>query len=170
MKSGARFPVGAVWHPAFAQVGGPPVRPRDFRAGKSKHEGRFRSERGCKMQFFSMWRARMPRPGFRTTSRGVPLLGRHADVVAGAGRGTGHDQPGSATRTPSSHLSLNGEGSDWGAHAGSGGRASQGPCRISRGLASRPLGGGRMVRGLIRQHRHPEIPYNGLLKRSPQLA
>ena len=46
LKSEARFPVGAVWHPAFAQVGGPPVRPRDFRAGKIKHEGRFRSERG----------------------------------------------------------------------------------------------------------------------------
>ena len=46
LKSEARFPVGAVWHPAFAQVGGPPVRPRDFRAGKIKHEGRSRSERG----------------------------------------------------------------------------------------------------------------------------
>ena len=46
LKSGAPFPVQAVWHPAFAQVGGSPVRPRVFRAEKIKHEGRFRSERG----------------------------------------------------------------------------------------------------------------------------
>ena len=46
----ACFPVWAVWHPAFAQVGGLSMRPRVFRAGKIKHEGRFRSERGYKLQ------------------------------------------------------------------------------------------------------------------------
>ena len=57
LKSEARFPVGAIWHPMFVQVGGPSVRPRDFRAGKIKHEGSFRSERGCKMQFLPKGRA-----------------------------------------------------------------------------------------------------------------
>ena len=46
LKSEARFPVRTIRHLAFAQVGGPPVRLRDFRVGKTKHVGRFRSERG----------------------------------------------------------------------------------------------------------------------------
>ena len=46
----------------------------------------------------------------------------------------------------------------------------RGPCRISRGPASRPLRAARMVRGLICRQRHPGIPYNGLLKNVPQLA
>ena len=83
LKSGARFPVGAVWHPAFAQVEGPPVRARDFRARKIKHKGRFRSERGRKMRLprkavgdvylgavFAEGGGRDGRRrGFRTTSR-----------------------------------------------------------------------------------------------------
>ena len=83
LKSGARFPVGAVWHPAFAQVEGPPVRARDFRARKIKHKGHFRSERGRKMRLprkavgdvylgavFAEGGGRDGRRrGFRTTSR-----------------------------------------------------------------------------------------------------
>ncbi len=48
------------------------MRPRDFRARKTKHEGLFRSERGVQIGVSARVGAqRMPRRGFRTTSRGT---------------------------------------------------------------------------------------------------
>ena len=83
LKSEARFPVRTIRHLAFAQVGGPPVRLRDFRVGKTKHVGRFRSERGVLVAVSVRGGVRhMPRRGFRTASpRYNPPTGISYQVV-----------------------------------------------------------------------------------------
>ena len=51
LKFGAGFPVWAVPHPLFVQVGVSRIRARFFGARKTKPERRFRSERGRKNSF-----------------------------------------------------------------------------------------------------------------------
>ena len=113
LKSEARFPVGAVWHPAFAQVGGPPVRPRDFRAGKIKHEGRSRSERGVQNAVSTRGGGHVclgavfgqppgPRPAPRTaTHEASERSERGAACEPGVGRGVNsNDTAGCSHPTP----------------------------------------------------------------------